>query len=108
MILVGNKMDLNALRDVPYTVGVRFARENRLMTVGGQKELFVETSALDQITVDNAFIRLFKEFALVRKQASAGAAGLRGYGALEGGPGGSGLGGGPTRAVRSGGGGGCC
>jgi len=49
MILVGNKIDLQSEREVSYLEASRFAEENGL--------IFVETSALSGVGVEEAFIK---------------------------------------------------
>jgi len=53
VVLVGNKIDLVNLREVPTSEGEAFAKKNGLC--------FVETSALDNTNVDAAFITLIEE-----------------------------------------------
>ena len=108
-VLVGNKIDLNSLRAVSYFDGARFAKEHRIAQKaagggGGGKEMFVETSALDRCTVDNAFTTLFK--AVVASQRNAPRGGGRGGGGGGGGEGDGGGGGDRTSGVQQLGGGG--
>ena len=52
IILIGNKCDLNE-REVPYNVGMEFARRNNFA--------FLETSAKTGINIQNAFTCLTRE-----------------------------------------------
>eukprot|EP01091_Cochliopodium_minus_P012016 TRINITY_DN354_c0_g1_i21.p1 TRINITY_DN354_c0_g1~~TRINITY_DN354_c0_g1_i21.p1 ORF type:complete len:125 (+),score=22.91 TRINITY_DN354_c0_g1_i21:158-532(+) len=53
IMLVGNKCDLNNLREVPTEQAKQFASENQLF--------FIETSALDSTNVDLAFQNILVE-----------------------------------------------
>jgi len=53
VMLVGNKIDLENLREVPTTEAESFAKRNGLS--------FIETSALDNTNVDSAFVTLIEE-----------------------------------------------
>jgi Ras-related protein Rab-11A len=65
IMLVGNKMDLNDMRQVDVRDGRSFARKNGLA--------FIETSALDATGVETAFQRILQEIynTQARKQLKA-------------------------------------
>ncbi|KAL3790721.1 hypothetical protein ACHAWO_013540 [Cyclotella atomus] len=65
IMLVGNKMDLNEMREVDVRDGRSFARKNGLA--------FIETSALDATGVETAFQRILQEIynTQARKQLKA-------------------------------------
>ena len=53
VLLVGNKADLKQLREISSDVGLSKAKKHNLA--------FIETSALESLNVENAFLRLVKQ-----------------------------------------------
>ena len=53
IMMVGNKCDMRHLRAVPLEEGKKFAEEKNVF--------FIETSAVESINVDAAFVRLIEE-----------------------------------------------
>lgn len=68
-MLVGNKKDLEAERQIPYEEGLNYAAKNGF--------LFMETSAVRQESVEAAIFELIREIKISRKSEGGGGGGRK-------------------------------